>query len=345
MARSEATRAAVSHLISEGGGRSFGSRWAQTHLRRRLGHHARLSDIQSALREFDPIGVAQRNPSLRHPPLARQENYITAGPDEIWSCDGHDKLARFGFQIYGAVDAYSRKLIWIYCGNANRSSISVLQQYIQAVKTYGICPRFLRADKGGETVLMAAFHYNLFLEAVAVQGMVEADAMDLAKPECCFIWGSSPRNVRIERTWYQIRQEVTRRWGDLFTLIEKRSLYRSWCAADCVVMQFVFMPLLREELNQFALDKNEHPIRRQTNRSYHVPGIPNKLYEEGQHHGVPVHLQTVQEWESKIARFDFDSYLTPESTTWCEQAMTSLGRSTRAAAAEFFLPGGGEVVP
>ena len=43
--RSEATQAAVSHLITEGGGRSFGSRWAQVHLHRRLGHHARLSDI------------------------------------------------------------------------------------------------------------------------------------------------------------------------------------------------------------------------------------------------------------------------------------------------------------
>jgi hypothetical protein len=302
-ARLEATRAAVSHLITEGGGRSFGSRWAQTHLRRRLGHHARLVDIQVALREFDPVGVAQRNPRLRNLPLQRQENYVTAGPDEIWCCDGHDKLARFGFQIYAAIDAYSRKLIWLYCGNANRSSISILQQYLQAVKINGICPRFLRTDKGGETVLFAACHYNLFLEAVAIEGMVEADGMDLGKPECCFIWGSSPRNVRIERIWLQVRQEVTTRWGDLFTLIEKRSLYRSWCAVDCVVMQFVFMPLVREELNQFVLDKNAHPIRRQKNRSYHVPGIPNKLYEEGQHHGFPVHLPTVHEWESQISTF------------------------------------------
>jgi hypothetical protein len=302
-ARLEATRSVVSHLITEGGGRSFGSRWAQTHLRRRLGHHARLLDVQVALREFDPVGVAQRNPRLRNLPLQRQENYVTAGPDEIWSCDGHDKLTRFGFQIYAAIDAYSRKLIWLYCGNANRSSICVLQQYLQAVKKNGICPRFLRTDKGGETILLAACHYNLFLEAVTVEGMVETDGMDLSKPECCFIWGSSPRNVRIERIWLQVRQEVTTRWGDLFTLIEKRSLYRSWCAADCVVMQFVFMPLVREELNQFVLDKNAHPIRRQKNRSYHISGIPNKLYEEGQRHGFPVHLSTVHEWESQISLF------------------------------------------
>ena len=39
--RTEATRAAVAHLVKEDGGRSFGYRWARGSLRRRLGHNAR----------------------------------------------------------------------------------------------------------------------------------------------------------------------------------------------------------------------------------------------------------------------------------------------------------------
>ena len=68
-ARTEATRAAVTHLFNEGGGRSFGLRWTQTSLRRREGHNARRSDIQLALREIDPVGVDARNPRLQRSPI------------------------------------------------------------------------------------------------------------------------------------------------------------------------------------------------------------------------------------------------------------------------------------
>jgi hypothetical protein len=80
--RSEATQAAVTHLFHEGGGRSFGYRWVQASLRRRLGHNARQSDIRSTLRQIDPIGVDSRNPRLQRRPIERQ-NYETAGPDEV----------------------------------------------------------------------------------------------------------------------------------------------------------------------------------------------------------------------------------------------------------------------
>ena len=85
-----------------------------TYLRRR-GHRARQLDVADALRLFDPEGVARRVPGLRK---RRLKNYITAGPDHLWCLDGHDKLAQYGIEIYAAVDAYSRKIIWFYCGSS-----------------------------------------------------------------------------------------------------------------------------------------------------------------------------------------------------------------------------------
>ena len=257
-----------------------------------------------ALRDIDPLGVDSRNPRLRQHPLPRQENYSTLGPDEIWSADGHDKLAHWGFQIYAAIDAYSRRMTWIYCGNANRSSIACLYQYLQVVKTLGYCPRFLRTDKGGETVLFAALHYDLFRHALNVPGAVDADGMDLARPDCCFIWGSSPRNVRIERIWFQQRHTVTARWEGLFGAIEGARLYRSTNVVDHIVIQFVFMPLLRKELGQFVEDKNAYPIRRQRQRSGHVHGVPNELYyQEGPRYGFPIDEQILLQWEASLTRF------------------------------------------
>ena len=40
--------------------------------------------------------------------------------------DGHDKLARFGIEIYGCVDAYSRKIIWFFVGSSNRTPAKLI---------------------------------------------------------------------------------------------------------------------------------------------------------------------------------------------------------------------------
>jgi hypothetical protein len=50
--------------------------------------------------------------------------------------------------------------------------------------------------------------------------------------------------------------------------------------ADRVVMLFVFMPLVRVEITEFMLNKNEYPTRAQHKRVDHVAGVPNKLYDQ-----------------------------------------------------------------
>jgi hypothetical protein len=74
------------------------------------------------VKELDPEGVQRRT---RDAQRSRGE-YIVPGPDYIWSIDGHDKLATWGVQIYTAIDAYSRHIIWIYIGVANCTTHSAL---------------------------------------------------------------------------------------------------------------------------------------------------------------------------------------------------------------------------
>ena len=47
------------------------------------------------------------------------------GPNRVLSIDGHDKLSQFGFEIYGAINAYSRYIVWCYIGISNRTAASV----------------------------------------------------------------------------------------------------------------------------------------------------------------------------------------------------------------------------
>jgi hypothetical protein len=160
-ARTAATKQLV-HQVINGPGRTFGRRWIITYLREQFGFRACQVDVSTAQRLIDPDGVTSRLPGLRK---IRLENYTTSGPNFLWYLDGHDKFSQYGIQIYAAVDAYSRKIIWFYVGNSNRTAISVVNQYFNAVQVTGIYPRFIRTNKGTETVLLADLHFSLYIEA------------------------------------------------------------------------------------------------------------------------------------------------------------------------------------
>ena len=250
-------------------------------------------------RELIPNLVTQRAPNQ---PRRRQDDYITAGPNHIWSCDGHDKLAQFGIQIYGAIDAYSRKIVWFYCGNANRSQFSVGRQYLQAVKQLGYAPRLLRTDKGSETIIMAAIHYQLYLafDSIRINQPSNAHINE------CYIYGSSTANVRIERLWSQLRHVVTGKFILLFKWLADKTLFQHWLFADQICLLFVFMPLVRAELAAYVASHNEYPIRRQKNRPYHVPGVPNNLYEQPPYAtqcGFPIDEDIIREWQPHSTQF------------------------------------------
>jgi hypothetical protein len=194
--------------------------------------------------------------------------------------DGHDKLSGFGFQIYAAVDAYSRKVLWIYCGNANRAKRCVLNQFLQAVTEHGVCPRYIRTDHGTETLDLSCAQFRLFLEeALKEPGWTDEELQALTARDC-YIDGPSVHNIRIEGLWRVLGDEVTRSWYDLFQRLKAMKLFDSERLADKVVIRFAFMKLIRAELIDFMHDRNENPIRKQKNRDYHVPGIPNNLFTE-----------------------------------------------------------------
>ena len=80
------------------------------------------------MQKIDPEGIAIRSQLIGKKP-ERQEFQIK-GPNRVLSFDGHDKLSRFEFEIYEAIDAYSRYIVWCYIGIYNRTAVSVNKQYL-----------------------------------------------------------------------------------------------------------------------------------------------------------------------------------------------------------------------
>ena len=104
---------------------------------------------------LNPIAIERRIRRLQ----SKKGEYIVPGPDWIWSIDGHDKLSPFGIEIYACIDAYSRNIIWIYVGISNRTSHSVVHQYLITCAKLGYYPKLFRADRGGELLLIAEAYF------------------------------------------------------------------------------------------------------------------------------------------------------------------------------------------
>ena len=75
------------------------------------------------MQKVDPEGVAASGQQIGK--KRQRMKFTVKGPNHVRSIDGHDKLSRFGFEIYGAIDAYSRYVVWCYVGILNRTAVSV----------------------------------------------------------------------------------------------------------------------------------------------------------------------------------------------------------------------------
>lgn len=149
------------------------------------------------MKELDPVGYKRRTCDLQR----RKNEYIVPGPDYIWSLDGHDKLAEWGIEIYGGIDAYSRFIPWMYVGISNRTPISVMIQYTQIVKQFGYHPQIIRTDRGKETTLLGEVHF----------AFARTSELEVKLTECHF-YGTSKKNQRIESWWGQLEKSQLWRW-------------------------------------------------------------------------------------------------------------------------------------
>jgi hypothetical protein len=127
--------------------------------------------------------------------------YIVPGPNFIWSVDGYCKLKPYGIEIYAAVDAYSRYVIWVYVGVSAATAVSCHRQFCDTLEATNTQPRFVRSDRGTETVMLAETHFQL--QQAAEPGL---------RFEDCYLYGTSTANQRIEAWWLQLSKGLLFRW-------------------------------------------------------------------------------------------------------------------------------------
>lgn len=228
--------------------------------------------VRQILKAVDPDGVTRR----KRRKLQRRR-YINPGPNYTWHIDGYDKLKPFGFAIHGAIDGYSRRIMWLEVGPSNNDPAIIAKYYLDCVQQLGCVPRVIRADKGTENgiveILQTYFRFNCDDEFSGPRS---------------FMYGKSTSNQRIEAWWSILRMQCCDWWINFFKDLRDSGIYDDTNPVHCDCLRFCFMKVLRKHLECLAVQWNQH--RMLVKRNTESPrGRPDVLYFCPELHGAITH--------------------------------------------------------
>ena len=202
--------------------------------------------VRTILNVVDPNGVELRSCHRLHRRLS-----FNRGPNYLLHIDGYDKLKPYGIAIHGAVDGFSRKIVWLEAGPSNNNPEYVARFYLDYVKRRGTVPLCIRMDAGTENVIIKDIQWTFRVCA------------DVNTPIPPFIEGSSTNNQRIERLWGSLRLHVIDFWRDLFRDMRDSGLFSEADPVHIGSIRFCFLPTIQKQLEMFTQIWNTHRIRSQ----------------------------------------------------------------------------------
>ena len=165
-----------------GSGRLLGYRLVWYRLNYQYGLRVTRNATRMILSILDIEGVRMR--SQRR--LFRRQ-YFSSGPDHIWHIDGYDKLKQYGLAVHGAIDGFSRKVLWLCVGPSNNNPEYIAGFFLQQVKRVRGMPTILRCDRGTENSIV-----NLLQIALRMDHGNDLSGFH------SFMYGRSTSNQRIE---------------------------------------------------------------------------------------------------------------------------------------------------
>ncbi|PWY70881.1 hypothetical protein BO94DRAFT_560538 [Aspergillus sclerotioniger CBS 115572] len=306
---------ATKHLLeayNEGTIQGYGREFLFAHMRgeRLIIPRRRLHNIY---RTIAPEAIQQRKNDMQR----SRGSYMVPGPDHIWSVGGYMKLEPYGIQIYAAIDAYSRYIIWVYVGIDTRTSVSIVRQYLDAVHERKIICNKICSDHGSETSLLAKAHCYL---RRAYEPGIEATE--------CYIFGSSTANQRIEAWWAQLSKSLLFRYHNYFKVLIEVGDFSKDMIPDQIALYAVYMPILRTQVSSYVHTWNQHTIRKQRERPYVISGRPFMNYYHPEHtinHDLLVHEEFLQRLRNPVRGWDMAEYLPAETLEWCQGILLGLG--------------------
>lgn len=180
--------------------------------------------------------------------VVTRRTYSVTRSNSLWHIDGHHSLIRWRIVIHGAIDGYSRTIVYL-AASTNNQSLTVYELFTDATKEFGV-PSRVRSDKGGENILVCQF-------MLTIRGTDRGS----------HIAGSSVHNQRIERLWRDVYRCVCSTYHDLFYSMEAMGILDPSDDVDLFLLHCIYLPRINKSLLDFARAWNHHPIRTERNWS------------------------------------------------------------------------------
>lgn len=217
--------------------------------------------VRLLLKELDGNGV-----TLRQRRRLKRRDYVNPGPNFVWHIDGYDKLKPYGFAIHGAIDGFSRRVMWLEVGVTNNNPFVILKYYIDTIMSLKKLPCIIRSDHGTENVQVYDLHTTL-----------RKDHNDDFAGNSSFMYGKSSSNQRIERWWGILRTQCVQFWMNLFKDLVAIGALDTGSNFHIAALRFCFMNLIEDDIQRCAQEWNSHLI--QSRKACEVQkGKPDLLY-------------------------------------------------------------------
>ncbi|KAG9262439.1 hypothetical protein AMEX_G24213 [Astyanax mexicanus] len=120
------------------------------------GHRVQWERVRASMHRVDTVGILCR---LNQLGCVVRRTYSVPGPKSLMHIDTNHKLIRYNIVIFGAVDGFSRKIMYLSAADNNLSSIA-LYLFQQSVDKFGF-PLRVRGDHGVENVAIARLMFSV----------------------------------------------------------------------------------------------------------------------------------------------------------------------------------------